>query len=242
MRQLSFYWSVFVWCVCGMTVEIPAVGSDLPPVSSSVSRSKSESAEVREFEVRVDDRPVGTHRLTIKSVGDTQQAEFQTDVKIDVIVYAYIFKLRGTEVWREGRVESANVSREQGGKKRSFSLETDGCDQKITLDGKPVSSSSPSLMTTTYWRLPPPEIRDNSLTIVDSDNGRSQTATLEFVSNETISTSGRSMACRHFKIDGPSPAELWFDEHERLVCQKALERGHQVELRLKQIRSPKDDH
>ena len=242
MRQSSFYWSVVVWCVCGMTVEIPAVGRDLPPVSSSVSRSKSESAEVREFEVRVDDKPVGTHRLTIKSDGDTQQAAFQTDVKIDVIVYAYVFKLRGTEVWREGRVESANVCREQGGKKRCFSLETDGCDQKITLDGKPVSSSSPSLMTTTYWRLPPPEIRDSTLTVVDADNGRSQTATLEFVGSETISTSGRSMACRHFKIDGPSPAELWFDEQERLVCQKAVERGHQVELRLKQIRSPKDDH
>lgn len=237
MQQSSFYWSFVVWCVCGMTVN----AGDLPPAFSSVSSSKADPAEVREFEVRVDNKPVGTHRLTIKSIGHTQQVSFQTDVKIDLIVYAYVFKLQGTEVWRQGRVETASVRCEDGGKKRCFTLKTDGCNQEIAFNGKPVASSSPCLMTTTYWRLPPPEVLENSLSIVDVDNGRSQTATLELVGSETMTVSGRSLACRHFKIDGPSPAELWFDEHDRLVCQKSVEQGHHMELRLKQIRSPKDD-
>ena len=49
------------------------------------------------------------------------------------------------------------------------------------------------------------------------------------------------MTCHHFKIDGPSPAELWFDDHDRLVRQKSVEQGHQMELRLKDIRISKED-
>lgn len=240
MRQSNFYWSIVVLCVCGVAVETGAFAGEITPVSATISRSKPEPGEVREFEVRVDHKPVGTHLLTIKSVGDTQQVSFQTDVKIDVIVYAYTFKLEGKEVWREGRVETASVRCEDGGKKRSFTLKTDGCHQEIAFNGKPISCPSQCLMTTAYWRLPPQDVRDSTLTIVDVDNGRAQAATLEYVGTENITCAGRSLNCRHFKIDGPSPAELWFDEQERLVCQKSIEQGHHMELRLKQIRVSKE--
>ena len=44
------------------------------------------------------------------------------------------------------------------------------------------------------------------------------------------------MACRHFKVTGSSPADLWFDEQDRLVRQKSVEEGHPIELRLRRIR------
>ena len=243
MRNSRFYWS-FVACFASwLAWDLTALGGDLPVTLQSETRANasSESVEVRDFEVRVDNRPAGTHRLTIKSEGDTHRVAFQTDVKVDVIVYAYVFKFRGTEVWRNGRLDHADVRCEDGGKKRSFALKTDGAIQAISFNGKSIPASSPSVMTTAYWQLPPVEMRSKPLALVDVDTGETSKVTLSIVGPTTISTSGRSLACQHFKIDGPSPAELWFDDRDRLVRQKSVEEGHLMELRLKQIRIPKDD-
>lgn len=199
----------------------------------------ADSIEIRDFEVRVDNKPAGTHRLTIKSAGDTHEVAFATDVKMDFIVYAYVFKLRGTEVWRDGQLENTDVRCEDGSKKRSLSLKKSGGVQQVSFNGKDVPASTMGLMTTAYWRLPLLETPKKTLPIVDVDSGVTREATLNVVGKSTITAAGRSLECRHCKIDGPSPAELWFDEQDRLVRQTSVEVGHQLELKLKEIRVPK---
>jgi hypothetical protein len=242
MRKSSFYWSFIVCYASLLATNLAALAGEFPENRRSEVRNSSttESVEVRDFEVRVDNKPAGTHRLTIKSEGDTHEVAFQTDVKMDFIVYAYVFKFRGTEVWRDGRLENADIRCEDGGKKRSFSLKTDGRVQQISFNGKEVPASSLGLMTTAYWRLPPADSRKKPLTIVDVDSGNTRNATLNIVGKTTISSAGQTLECRHFKIDGPSPAELWFDDQDRLVRQKSVEVGHQLELKLKDIRIPKN--
>ena len=78
--------------------------------------SARKSVEVRDFEVRVDKRLVGTHRLTTTTEGDTQEVALQTDVRVSVVVYTYVFKFRGTEVWRDNRLQSSDIQCEDGGK------------------------------------------------------------------------------------------------------------------------------
>lgn len=244
MRITSFCGNLIVLCATWITINSPSFGDefvDMPRVNARW-REHSELVEIRDFEVRVDHKPAGTHRLTIKSTGETHEVEFQTDVKMDFVVYAYVFKFRGTEIWRDGRLENVDIRCEDGGKKRSFGLKTEGTVQQISFNGKPVPASSSVLMTTAYWRLPPLESRKKSLTIADVDTGHARSATLNAVGKTTISSSGQTLECRHFKIDGPSPAELWFDDQDRLVRQKSVEFGHQLELSLKGIRIPQNEH
>ena len=231
-----------VWIVLSsawMTIHSTAFGDEL--VENRRSNESSQSAEIRDFEVRVDNKPAGTHRLTIKTTGDTHEVAFQTDVKMDFVVYAYVFKFRGTEVWRDGRLENTDIRCEDGGKKRSFSLKTEGDVQQVAFNGKPVATTSSALMSTAYWRLPSAESRKKTLTIADVDTGQIRSTTLNAVGKTTISSSGQMLECRHFKIEGPSPAELWFDDQDRLVRQKSVEVGHQLELRLKGIRIASND-
>ena len=198
-------------------------------------------AEIREFEVRVDNKPVGSHRLVIQSDGVNQRVRIQTDVKVDFVVYAYIFKFRGTEHWRDGHLEATSIQCEDGGSKRSFQLKTDGDIQKVSLNGKPVNDPQSSVMTTAYWKLPAAELRSKPLPIVDVDSAKFHKASINLLGQTTLATEGRSLKCQHVKIDGPSPAELWFDEQDCLVRQRSVERGHTMELRLKQIRIAKDE-
>lgn len=213
-------------------------------IKQAVGRAKPDSdlIETREFEVRVDNRVAGTHSLVIKSDGDRRTVKIQTDVKVDVIVYAYVFKLRGTEIWRDGQLEETDIRCEDGGKKRSFSLKTEGTIQQVVFNGKSVPKASNVAMTTTYWKLPPTSLRQKSLPIVDVDTGAIGDATLQLVGPDTVAAGDRNFTCQHFKIDGPSPAELWFDEQGHLVRQKSVESGHPMELKLKQIRIAKDEN
>ena len=241
MRKSFTFWSFVCGCAMWLPGDRHALGEERPKSTVKNAINKTESVEIRDFEVRVDNKTAGTHRLTIKSDGDSNEVAFQTDVKFDFIVYAYVFKFRGTEVWRDGRLELSDIRCEDGGKKRALALKTDGEIQQISFNGKSVPSKSQCVMSTAYWRLPCEELRTKPLAIVDVDSGVIRTASLSVVGPTTITTSGQSLTCHHFKIDGPSPAELWFDEHDRLVRQKSVEQGHHMELRLKDIRIAKDD-
>ena len=97
-------------------------------------------------------------------------------------------------------------------------------------------------MTTAYWRLPPADLLTKPLMIVDVDSGTTRAVQVKTMEKTSISITGQSRECQHVKIDGPSPADLWFDDQQRLVRQKSVESGHQLELRIKQIQLNPDDH
>lgn len=205
-------------------------------VVQAKATSNSEPVEIREFEVRVDNRNAGIHRLTIKCEGEKQEVGIQTDLRLDFVVYAYVFKFSGTEIWHEGRLSQSDIHVDDGGKKRAFSLKNDGDIQQISFNGKTVNGSAKGVMTTAYWQLPNPEIRSKPFPIVDIDSGKTHQATLTAVGSVNMTHAGQVLKCQHFKVDGPSPAELWFDDQGRLVRQQSVEVGHTVEIKLKQIR------
>jgi hypothetical protein len=208
--------------------------------SPAKANDASQAVEVREFEVRVDNVLRGKHRLITKFEGKNELAEIQTDVKVDVIVYVYSFKSRGNETWREGRLVNSEIRVDDNGKKRMFSLTRESDIQQISFNDKPVKTSKECVMSTSYWRLPNAELLSKPMSVVDVDSGKTFNATLIQVGTDTVTVGSRTISCRHFKIDGVSPAELWFDDRDRLVKQTSVEQGHATELRLKTIRTSND--
>lgn len=240
-------WLALLICAALFTADTFA-GADNPAVNSqAASPSRSpESIEVREFEVRVDTKPVGTHHLTIKSHGDRQEVAIQTEIKLNYLVYSYAYHFHGTEVWLNGQLVNSDVQCDDGGKKRAFSLKTDGTLQQVSFNGKssnnPTNNSTHGTLTTAYWKLPSEDCLAKPLPIVDVDTGKIHEAKLTSIGAATVTVAGRSLKCQQFKIDGPSPAELWFDDHGCLVRQRSVESGHAVELHLNQIHHKKPEH
>lgn len=240
--QTQLSWFVAFGCFLSL-LSTPKLQAADALTSTRLSDDHNDLAdsEVRDFEVRVDNKSVGNHRLIINSDGANQRVRIQTDVKVDFVVYAYVFKFRGTELWRDGHLEATNIQCDDGGSKRSFLLKPDGDSQKVLFNGKAVNDPQPSIMTTAYWKLPSADLRAKPIPIVDVDTGKFHKASINLVGHATLNTDGRTLKCQHVKIDGPSPAELWFDEQDCLVRQRSNERGHSMELRLKQIRLAKDE-
>jgi hypothetical protein len=232
------------WCfvvICVLSSSAWSADRKVVLTSAATADASANPVEVREFDVYVDNRNLGTHRLAIRTEGQNHKVDIQTDVKVDVVIYAYVFKLRASENWRDGRLEQSEIRCEDGGKKRSCTLKVEGSKHQIEFNGKPGTPRAQRFaMTTAYWRLPSAELREKAFPIVDIDTGTPREATITLVGPDIVKAGKESVACAHYKIDGPSPAELWFDNQSRLVWQKSIEQGHHTELKLKQIRLSKD--
>ena len=223
---------LLIVALCGTTfVEAaPPAGPD-SPVSTS---------EVREFDVLVDGKAAGTHRLVVLQKGTTTTANIKTDVAIDFVVYTYRFKFRATEVWRDDSFVQVDARSEEGGDRTAVAAKADGSKCQVVFNGQRQVTDR-SVMTTAYWRLPPEASRKLPFPILSFDTGESKSGRLEYVERATWKFESRSIPCRHFKVTGPSPADLWFDDSDRLVLQKSVEDGHPTELRLKRVERSVND-
>jgi hypothetical protein len=139
----------------------PACGQNaIRQTSATTAQQAKETTDFREFEIRVDNKPRGIHSLMIKSDGERHEVEMKSDVRVDVIVYAYVFKFRGKEVWRDGQCILSDIRTEDGGKKRDFFFKTDGKTQQVQFNGQPMPADVTGHMTTAYWMLPAEEHRN----------------------------------------------------------------------------------
>ena len=87
MRTAYFFRLFLIFLASGLI----ARGEDIAAVHADPADSNPASAtvEVRDFKVRVDNRAIGTHRLTIRTNGETHQVKFQTDANVNLIVSTY---------------------------------------------------------------------------------------------------------------------------------------------------------
>lgn len=217
---------------CLIAVWNPVDGSAAPP---AVAASTAAMTEVREFDVLVDNKLAGTHRLSITSQGDVTTTRVESNVKINFVVYVYTYRFRATEVWRADGLTQIEVRCEDGGKKTALTAKTDGSHCQVVLNGRQHVTDR-STLTTCYWRLPAPIDQQRAVSIFDVETGLTTSGTVERIGRVTLKIEDRPIACRHFKVTGPSPAELWFDDQDRLVRQTSVEEDHPVELRLRRIR------
>jgi hypothetical protein len=88
----------------------------------------------------------------------------------------------------------------------------------------------------TYWHLPDPKLRNQTIHLLDADNGRALKATLQFVANEQFPVGGKPMACSHYRLSGDVSVDLWFDNQERLIYQTGMDNGHPTTISLVAIR------
>ena len=227
-RLLALAFFVFVG-------HIPSAAAAPPDEIASPASAKS--CEVRDFDILVDRRRTGTHRLTITTAGSVTTTQVESDVHINLVVYSYTYKFRATEVWRENRLAQLDVQCDDGGKRKDLTARVEGDISRVTLNGR-AHQTDRGQISTAYWQLPAGEAPPQSVSILDVNSGLAKPATLERVGKTTVQVEGQSLDCQHIKIGEPVPTELWFDDQNRLVRQTSVVEGHPTELRLRRIHQP----
>jgi Family of unknown function (DUF6134) len=203
---------------------------------AAVSHAAERTAgEVREYELICQGKPAGDVVTNIVDTSDgLTTASTDTVLTIDFIVYTYRYEFHGREVWRGDRIASVDNRAVDGRTKLSLSARIDSLGSTIEVPGNTTTSGPVVAMTTNYWHAPA-GAKGSAVLLLDADLGVLHNARIEDVTSEQIPVAGRVEHCTHYRLRGGLTADLWFDDQSRLVCQKSIEDGYPVELRLTRL-------
>ncbi len=202
--------------------------------ASGIARAEEEplSVELREFEVLVDDKPIGVHQLRIHEQGDRTHVNLRSDICVKVLFYRYVYEYEAKEVWEGPRLIAFDASTNDNGKKSQLKLKfnmtaTDFPQQAAKMD---VTHQS-----TSYSRLPPGVKDLKTVRLLDVEDGETVSTTWIFAEYVDVPLKEGALRCQKWRVDGDVQAELWFDDAGWLVGRKTVERGHRSEFRLTSI-------
>ncbi len=199
--------------------------------------SRAGDIETRDFAVLVSGKPAGEVHMTIhKQDNGSIQMRCDTDIKVPVpLIGTYKYVYRGLEVWKDRRLVRLDSNTDDNGSRfmLSASAEADGLHLKVNNLERTVKQD---VWLTSYWCLPDPKLRGQTLPIIDADTGKDLSGKLTFIANEKRRVAGQETTLNHYKLTGTANVELWYDGNERLVRQEWVEQGHKTVIELLRVR------
>ena len=199
------------------------------------SAARAGDEERRTFAVFVDRKPVGTSQMVIQSRDDgTLTVVSQADVTVKIAIITYKFSFRGTEIWKERKLQQLTTNTNDNGKRHAVSAEGNAEGMAVRADGKEFQVKGEPWFTS-YWKLPPENQRGPNVALFDIDTGKLINAKMEKVGVEKISILGKPVECAHYKLTGGVQVDVWYDGTDRLVRQESIEEGHRTILELTRL-------
>jgi hypothetical protein len=164
-----------------------------------------------DFEVRLDDRPVGSHRFTVREEGGGTalvNSEATFDVRLlGITVYRY--RHRATERWAEGCLTAMDATTDDNGRRlRVLGGLRDG---RFLLE-QPATATAPSacLLGYAYWD------RDRLLrqrTLLNPQTGVLDAVRFESLGETPLQVRGVAQAADHFRLHSAQfVIDLWYSK------------------------------
>jgi hypothetical protein len=201
------------------------------------SRAQAQTApareEVRQYQVLVRQKPVGTVSIRIQELQDgSMHSITDTLVEAEFFLMKHRYEYHGQETWRGDRLTQLESHTNDNGKLLAVSSILDSDRSTVKLKDQSPQVGPAFVMTSNYWRLPDAKWTKGKFTIIDSDTGTPLAVKLTTIGADTLVVENRTIACQHYRISGDTAAELWFDQQGRLVRQQTVEQGFATEVRL----------
>lgn len=196
--------------------------------------TESPMVQQRNFRVSVNGKPAGTYTQVITTRDLTTEVKSTSTVDTKVFVVKYHYSFDGMEEWvGRGNVlqlyqVAANLN-DGGSWVKSTVAPSKG---KLLMKSAIGERSAPrEAWTSTYWCLPPKDIRDKPLILLNFELGKPEQITLTRIGEETIN----GTKCTHWKAVGLSTVDLWYDSDERLVKRSMIRKGQSTVVDLVSI-------
>jgi YD repeat-containing protein len=205
-------------------------------VAALLPAARAADVEEREFVTLLDGRRVGDYHMKISQKDDgsvvlNSQGQMHFTHPGGVARYRY----SGSEVWREGQLVRLDSTSGDDTKETTVSATAERDGLRVLSGHRERLVNGPA-WPTTYWRLPPAEVRGQTLTLLDADTGRALHGTLERIGTGQVVIQGRPVSCLRYRLTGGGQVDLWYDAQERLVRQEWSQDGRHVVLELTQVK------
>ncbi len=196
--------------------------------------SPEESVQRRNFKVTVNGKPAGTYTQVIKTTSLTTEVTSSSTVNVKVLIVKYHYSFQGVEEWMgKGTVlqlYKVKAELDDGGKIISSSV-TPAKGELLMKSTVATQALPRNGWTSTYWCLPPEEVRGKTISLANFEYGKPEQVKLAFVGKETVN----GVECTHWKVTGLSVVDLWYDQSERLVKRAMIRKGQSTVIDLVSI-------
>lgn len=193
--------------------------------------------EARDFTLKVDGKPSGEYHMHITRQDDGALVmSGQADVRVTYLkIYHSSYSYRGTEVWKNGRLQKLDSSANDDGMRYVVNAVADGNNLRVKVNGQERLIRG-DVWVTSYWQLAGAPFRNQAVPLIDVDNGKEINGTLQYVGTSALNVLGQVQNCVHYRVSGGVAADLWYDAQERLVRQEWMEKNLRCVLELNRIR------
>ena len=212
-------WRTLAVMVCLAALAYPARGA---------------TRESREFAILINGQQAGTSRITVVQE-DNGDAYMTASGKVDYHkgLINFTWSVEAEEWWKDGRLVALKSDSTENRKRTVVAVSPGESGQLQIRVNDRVRALSRDIWTNSFWKLADQRFHNKPVPVLEVDTGKDFGGQLQFIGAEQIQVNGKLEKCFHFKVTGtPSPTEVWFDEHHRLVRQEFTESGQRTIVQL----------
>jgi hypothetical protein len=172
-----------------------------------------------DFEVLLDGKPIGSHRFTLDTRGDTQvlHSEARFDVKL-LSFTVYRYRHEAIEQWQDGCLTGLQASTDDNGRPLRVNWPQGGA--------RPAGC----MMSFAYWN---PALMQQTR-LLNAQTGDVQPVRFTALPDQALRVRGQDVPARHWRLSGPEQAvELWYSPQGEWLGLASHVGGRQLQYTLR---------
>jgi hypothetical protein len=189
-----------------------------------------DAERVWNFRVYLDDKPIGSHRFTLRGNGAERQLTSQASFEVKVLGFtAYRYSHQATETWRDNCLTKMTARTNDDGKALTVEAVAEGERMQINATENKESVSG-CIMSFAYWN--PQMLRQSRL--LNAQTGQYEAVAIAPPVDDSVSVNGKPVAAKRYKLSGPkNPLDIWYSAAgEWLGLESTVGGGRRLRYRL----------
>ncbi len=216
-----------------LTLALPRVACHALFIALLLAATPASAARAQdwEFQVFLDDAPIGYHRYTLRETGAERElkSEARFDVKL-LFINAYRYAHAATERWRGNCLDTLAARTDDDGERLEVTAMQD---RGRLVISKPRGQDTVNgcVMSFAYWN--PEILRQQRL--LNAQTGEYAAVQVTELGEEKITVRGATVIASRYRITGSKhPIDLWYSaDREWLALQSIVNGGRRLRYQLK---------
>ena len=195
-----------------------------------------------EFDIYRNNSHIGKHIFTFRKSDEKIYVDSEINFEIKKLgVVFYKYKVKGTEVYKDGKLIKFNSKTDQNGKEKYVNMVLDTNIDEYNIDGSSYKGKAPlDYLLGTWWNHSIVEAKAQ----ISAVSGRIIKQNVEFLGKETITINNKTYETLHFNFTSsdkklPKKKKLnthvWYDEKTLHWVKAAFEKKGKWEYKLVSI-------
>ncbi len=202
----------------------------LPASGSTNSTNVGARVHTLEFNVYLNDDPIGFHRFVVKKRGEAEIIESNASFKVKFLVFnAYEYQHENREVWRRGCLQKMQSRTDDNGEVFSVTAEKEQ-DQFAVTTLRDSNQLQGCVKTFAYWD---PDLIV-SKRLLNAQTGEYMDVTVENLGSGKVSYKGTSREAVRYRIMGENlKIDVWYSPRGEWLALDSAKDGNLVRYRRK---------